>query len=473
MSRLLLLGTGSADGWPNAFCRCASCEDARGRGVVRGQSAALLDGTVLLDCGPEVPRAAVRAGADLGGVRLVLLTHAHPDHTSPAALLWRSWAGADEPLVVAGPEPAVAPHADWLAPGSPVRLVPLSPGDDLRVDGPSGAYRVRAVAGAHEVPALLYLLDAPDGGRVLYATDTGPLPPATLAALEGAEVDLLVLEETFGDRADHGTGHLDLTTFPRVLADLRRAGAVTDRTRVVATHLSHHNPPLPQLHERLAAWGAEVHPDGTVLGVGADAAQPEHDGHAATTPPRRTLVLGGARSGKSTHAERLLADRDDVVYVATAGALRGTDGSAPGPADAEWADRVAAHRARRPASWTTLETADLVPLLRSAGPPLLVDCLALWATARLTDAGAWDEGAWRAGTARERWSTAVDDLLGAWRATTRTVVAVSNEVGGGVVPATWSGRLFRDELGRLNAAVAAASERVELVVAGHALRLRG
>jgi adenosylcobinamide kinase/adenosylcobinamide-phosphate guanylyltransferase len=67
----------------------------------------------------------------------------------------------------------------------------------------------------------------------------------------------------------------------------------------------------------------------------------------------------------------------------------------------------------------------------------------------------------------------VDDLTAAWRATRRTVVAVSNEVGSGVVPATASGRRFRDELGRLNAAVADESECVLLVVAGQALPLRG
>ncbi len=238
-------------------------------------------------------------------------------------------------------------------------------------------------------------------------------------------------------------------------------GAVTGSTRVVATHLSHHNPPADELARRLAEWGAEVHPDGTTLPLAAGTPTvPVQE----RPPPRRRLVLGGARSGKSTHAERLLADHDDVVYVATGGTRTG---------DADWQARVEVHRARRPAGWTTQETLDVAGLLGVPGPPLLVDCLALWCTATLDRVGAWEQERWYDGGAREAYAAQVDALLAAWRDAARDVVAVSNEVGSGVVPATWSGRLFRDELGRLNAAVAAASERVDLVVAGTVQRLRG
>ena len=98
-------------------------------------------------------------------------------------------------------------------------------------------------------------------------------------------------KETFGDLAEHDSDHHDLTTFPRTLAALRELGAVTSQTRVVAIHLGHHNPPTPELTQRLAEWGAEVHDDGAVLTTGP-----------STTPtqaPHRTLVIGGARSGKA------------------------------------------------------------------------------------------------------------------------------------------------------------------------------
>lgn len=457
MSELVLLGTGSADGWPNPFCCCASCLRASAEGLVRGQSAAVVDGIVMLDCGPEAPRAAVRAGVALAEVRLVLLTHSHPDHTSPAALLWRSWTATRTPLLVVGPQDAVDAHLHWIGPDDPVTLQAVGPGDVVDLAG----YRCVAVAGSHEVPTVLWDVTCPDGSSLLYATDTGPLGDSALEQVRGREYDLLVLEQTFGDLTGHGTHHLDLLAFPTQLAALRGVGAVTDRTRVVATHLSHHNPPVDELSARLGAWGAEVHPDGTRLVLGeasVGAGKVEREGR-----PRRTLVLGGARSGKSTRAEQLLADHDDVVYVATAGVRAG---------DADWDTRVALHRDRRPTGWRTVESADLVPMLSEAGPPLLVDCLALWCTDALDRAGAWEQDRWRGGTAQQLFADRVHDLLQAWRSTPRRVVAVSNEVGSGVVPGTWSGRLFRDELGRLNSAVAAASERVELVVAGTVQRLR-
>lgn len=100
--------------------------------------------------------------------------------------------------------------------------------------------------------------------------------------------------------------------------------------------------------------------------------------------------------------------------------------------------------------------------------PVLVDCLSTWLAGVMEEAGLW-AGEHSAG---ERVAERVDGLLGAWRSTRRHVVAVSNEVGSGVVPATASGVRFRDELGVLNARVAAESEQVWLCTAGIARRLR-
>ena len=117
--------------------------------------------------------------------------------------------------------------------------------------------------------------------------------------------------------------------------------------------------------------------------------------------------------------------------------------------------------------WSTCETTDLASSLRAARQPLLVDSLTAWLTGVLDAAGAWDDLAgWR-----EQVEGRVDDLVAAWSIVAVTVVAVSDEVGSGVVPAAASGRLFRDLLGRLNARVAAASERVLLVVAGREIDL--
>jgi adenosylcobinamide kinase/adenosylcobinamide-phosphate guanylyltransferase len=170
-----------------------------------------------------------------------------------------------------------------------------------------------------------------------------------------------------------------------------------------------------------------------------------------------TLVLGGVRSGKSRHAEALLRAEGTVTYVAT--------GAPADPADPEWAERVARHRARRPSAWTTLETLDVADAIRSAHTPLLVDCLGVWLTRRLDTIG-WDRP-----DAADLLADDVADLVAAWAAACVDVVVVSNEVGSGVVPATSSGRLFRDELGRLNTALSARADRVHLVVAGRVLDL--
>jgi adenosylcobinamide kinase/adenosylcobinamide-phosphate guanylyltransferase len=176
--------------------------------------------------------------------------------------------------------------------------------------------------------------------------------------------------------------------------------------------------------------------------------------------PRRTLVLGGARSGKSSFAEQLLAGRRAVDYVAC--------GVVPDGSDPEWADRVGLHRARRPTSWRTLETLDLADVLGRTGPPVLIDCLTTWLARVMDDCGVWSE----APDADDRLRAAVDGVVHAWAGTRRRAVAVSNEVGSGIVPATPSGRRFRDELGVLNARIAAASPRVWLLTAGVPQRLR-
>lgn len=163
----------------------------------------------------------------------------------------------------------------------------------------------------------------------------------------------------------------------------------------------------------------------------------------------RVLVTGGVRSGKSAHAERLLAERPAVTYLAA--------GPVPSAEDSEWSARVAAHVARRPAHWTTVESVDLA---RLPGGPVLVDCLGTWLTAQLDDLD------WR----EELLVPRVDALVAA-AARHEDLVVVTNEVGAGVVPEHRSGRVFRDQLGVVNQRVAAVCDEVHLVVAGRVLVL--
>ncbi|KGN31923.1 bifunctional cobalamin biosynthesis cobinamide kinase/cobinamide phosphate guanylyltransferase [Knoellia sinensis KCTC 19936] len=174
----------------------------------------------------------------------------------------------------------------------------------------------------------------------------------------------------------------------------------------------------------------------------------------------RTLVTGGVRSGKSVVAEKLVSERGThVTYVATG----------PAENDSDWAERIAAHRDRRPATWTTVETRDLAGALDALTGPALVDCLGTWLTGMLDELEVWEQprDVWQS-TLHERTA----EVVATWLRCPHDVVAVTNEVGWGVVPEHRSGRIFADELGRLNQDVARASDSVLLVVAGHVLPLR-
>jgi adenosylcobinamide kinase/adenosylcobinamide-phosphate guanylyltransferase len=168
--------------------------------------------------------------------------------------------------------------------------------------------------------------------------------------------------------------------------------------------------------------------------------------------PRLTLVLGGARSGKSRYAERLVeAGADSGSYVATAE-----------PGDAEMAARIAAHRARRGPFWRTIEAPMLLAraIAAEARPdrPVLVDCLTLWLSNLMAAETPLDVEFAR--------------LRAALRDASGSVVLVANEVGLGLVPETPLGRKFRDQAGLLNQDIASLADRVAFVAAGLPLVLK-
>jgi adenosylcobinamide kinase/adenosylcobinamide-phosphate guanylyltransferase len=223
---------------------------------------------------------------------------------------------------------------------------------------------------------------------------------------------------------------LDLVGDPAHLGWLRHIGAVTPKTRIEAVQVDHRIASPVELERRLERWRRPF------------------------TAPWRTLILGGARSGKSEEAERRVLTAPEVTYVAT-GVMHADD--------PDWRGRIAEHRARRPAWWETAETIDVAGLLRTASGTLLIDGMGTWLTAMFDALGAWEYP--RAVEPR------VDELVKAWRSTEAHVVAVSDEVGLSIVPETPVGRAFRDLLGRLNQRLAAESEESALVVAGRVLEL--
>ena len=175
----------------------------------------------------------------------------------------------------------------------------------------------------------------------------------------------------------------------------------------------------------------------------------------------RELIIGGARSGKSAHAEALAVDSGlEVLVVVTAQA-----------GDDEMAARIARHRAARPAHWTVIDAPlDLAGALRMHAAPgrfIVVDCLTLWLSNLLL---ALDESA--IDTLPEAFIRGRTDLLAALPELPGRITLVSNEVGWGIVPMGRLSRVFVDEAGRLNQAVARVCERVTLVAAGLPLPLK-
>lgn len=184
-----------------------------------------------------------------------------------------------------------------------------------------------------------------------------------------------------------------------------------------------------------------------------------------TTPPsnqdRIILVTGGSRSGKSRHAEGLLAAEPRVRYLAP--------GPVPDPAtDAEWAARIQTHRNRRAPHWDTVEGTDLAAGVRDSDCAVLIDDLGSWLTALIEELDGWNRPV---ETWRDAYETELTGLIEACRAAPVTVVAVTSEVGMGLVSEHRSGRVFTDLLGEVNQRLAEHCSDVILVVAGRAVRL--
>jgi adenosylcobinamide kinase/adenosylcobinamide-phosphate guanylyltransferase len=177
-----------------------------------------------------------------------------------------------------------------------------------------------------------------------------------------------------------------------------------------------------------------------------------------------TFILGGARSGKSSYAERLaLANGGRVAYIATAQAL-----------DVEMAKRIAIHRQNRPAGWQTLEIPTAVGARLRLDPPqaevILLDCLTLLTANLLTGITADEEQADEA-TASARMHEEISLLLQAIQESPAEWIVVSNEVGMGLVPPYPLGRVYRDLLGMANQRLAATADQVVFMIAGIPMRL--
>jgi len=281
--RAQFLGTAAAEGYPDPFCGCENCCAARRAGGpnLRKRSSLLIGDDLLIDLGPDVLTASLWHEVPLTRLAYCLQTHEHADHLHPALFLARSqFCGVhDAPhFHFYATQGAIAaafrglgrfeapPTAGTIEPLN-LTIHPIEPFQTFAV----GPYRVTSLRAAHDpeaIVALLYLIER-DGRSLFYATDTGPLPEATWAALRawGGRLDTVIMDHTFGVGRP-STGHLNGAQFLDQLARLRAADLLAPEARIYAHHIAHHSNPVHEELERIAAAsGYLVAYDGLTIGV--------------------------------------------------------------------------------------------------------------------------------------------------------------------------------------------------------------
>jgi phosphoribosyl 1,2-cyclic phosphate phosphodiesterase len=281
--KLTFLGTSAANAFPQPFCSCQNCAQARALGgpSLRKRSAALVNDDLLIDLGPDVLVASQAHACPLTHVRYVLQTHAHADHLDLSHLLARSPGfgvqGAPRLHFYASPgtlqRAALAfityvSSKDLRDPAQAAALnLEIHPVEALQPFA-VGGYRVIAFPANHD-PAtepLLYAVQTPERA-LFYGTDTASLPEETWQAFHRFQLrfDLVILDHTYGPE-EPGSDHLSARQVGEYAARLRLEGLLRPGGRVFATHIAHEgNPPHPQLAQYAAQHGYEAAYDGLVI----------------------------------------------------------------------------------------------------------------------------------------------------------------------------------------------------------------
>lgn len=241
---VLFLGTAAAEGWPAPFCGCHACREARRRRGkdLRTRAGALIDGVIKIDYGPDVVAQMQQSGRDLTRVATLLFTHEHDDHLIPAELNYRKRGFVTQDtilptLAIYGNEPVRRKLAAEIPDVSEIEatVAPLAPFQTVTT--PDGA-QVLPLPASHIAEALVLRIRR-NGKLLFWGHDSGLFPEETLAALAGTPLDLAVIECTYGPTSLAPTHHMSVAGVLETVRRLRENGAVTDATRVVATHFSH------------------------------------------------------------------------------------------------------------------------------------------------------------------------------------------------------------------------------------------
>lgn len=272
MMRVRFLGTAAAEGYPGLWCTCEHCEAARAQGgnSLRLRSALLVNDDLLIDLNPDLMQAAARFGLRLASVTSALVTHTHGDHLSLKNLELRSPGFRAQPLptlTVFGSQQVVDrinSLGNSLAEAE-VRAQVVQPFSRFR----AGRYSAVAFPASHAVEgALFYAVD--DGQTsLLYALDSGPWSDETWHALADHQFDLVIVEETMGER--EYWGHMNLRGVIAAKDRMTKEAMLKASARFFLTHIGHHgNPTHDELARLVQPHGIEVAYDGLQLTIGQE-----------------------------------------------------------------------------------------------------------------------------------------------------------------------------------------------------------
>jgi phosphoribosyl 1,2-cyclic phosphate phosphodiesterase len=283
--QITFLGTSAANAFPEAFCSCSNCEQARRLGgkSLRKRSSALINADLLIDLGPDIMSASQVHGIALNNVKYCLQTHPHADHLDLSHLLSRSreYGTLGTPCLHFHASPETLQRAaqtferdlegyGLLTPEAERRLnLKIHPIEPLK-PFTFGHYRVTAFPANHAetMGAMLYALEA-DRRSLFYAVDTASLPESTWQAFHQSQMcfDLVILDHTYGAN-QAGSDHLSAHQLIEHVARMRAEGLLKPSGRAYATHIAHEgNPAHPELAEFARQHGYEVAWDGLVLEI--------------------------------------------------------------------------------------------------------------------------------------------------------------------------------------------------------------
>lgn len=272
--RIELLGTASSEGIPGLFCSCRICRTAHAAGgrEIRTRSSALIDGILKIDLPPDIHTQCVRFGVDLTSIEALLFTHAHDDHFAPAELQYRGVYFTEHrlttPLPIFGPPEVICRIAERLNPSLvSYQLQTIEPEKMVDIAG----YSIFPFRANHDdaILCLNYLITAPDGATLLYASDTGWYPESTWDLLARFRIDAVVVECSKAESGGY-PGHLSIGEVIALRERLIDLGALHTSAQVVATHFSHLMGMLhADLETRLAPEGVTTSYDGYSFDVAA------------------------------------------------------------------------------------------------------------------------------------------------------------------------------------------------------------